>query len=84
MSKIEIYKVSLSLLNRTAVFKKFAKFILYHLLWFMCGIKKQLQIIYKLQLCFNKMYEMTIFIDYVLNPVAYVLITSELPRLRSL
>ena len=30
------------------------------------------------------MYEMTIFIHYVLNPVAYVLITSELPRLRSL
>ena len=27
------------------------------------------------------MYEMTIFIHYVLNPVAYVLITSELPRL---
>ena len=30
------------------------------------------------------MYEMTIFIHYVLNPIAYVLITSELPRLRSL
>ena len=30
------------------------------------------------------MYEMTIFIHYVLNPVAYVLITSELPRLSTL
>ena len=29
------------------------------------------------------MYEMTIFIHYVLNTVAYVLLTSELPRLRS-